>query len=257
MNTDPALPADLRLERFEAAESARSEAVRHAREGAPEGTVLWVEHPRNPRARLDREWLPTVEPGLHAALILRPALPLADCLQLGPATIVALGGALGSVASPMSELHYRWPNDVLLDGGKVAGVWLDAGGSRERLDWLVLSWAINTRESPASLAFEAASLAHEGAAGEPIDHGELLQAISRRLVASITTWDESGFDPVLRSWRGRIPLGGKIDLVLANGATVHGTALEVGDDGALMVATEDQTECITLERFFGPATESA
>lgn len=257
MNTDPALPAGLRLERLEAAESARSAAVRHAREGAPEGAMLWVEHPRNPRARLDREWLPTEEPGLHAALILRPALPLADCLQLAPATIVALGGALGSFASPMSELHYRWPNDVLLDGGKVAGLWLDAGGSREKLEWLVLSWAINTLQSPASLAFEAASLAHEGAAGESIDHGELLQAIGRRLVAAITSWDESGFDSILRSWRGRMPLGGEIDLVLADGTAVHGKALEVDDEGALAVATEERTERITLERFFGPATENS
>lgn len=257
MTESPELPAGLRLVRLETADSARAEAIRHARSGAEEGTLIRVVQPENPRARMDREWLLAAEPGLHAALVLRPDLPAADCAQLGPVAAVALGRAIGSLVEPMAELHYRWPNDVLLDGGKVAGIWLDAGGSRERLEWLVLSWAVNTRQSPASLAFEAASLAHEGAAGDPVDHAGLLQAISRRLVAAITTWDESGFAPILRSWRGRIPLGGHIDLVLADGVTVHGTTLGIDDQGALSVTTEDGTEHVTLERFFGPATESS
>lgn len=250
MTESPALPADLRLVRLETADSARAEAVRRARADAEEGTLIWVEHPEDPRARLDREWLLATEPGLHASLVLRPELPVKECVQLGPVAAVTLGRTFGSIAMPMAELHYRWPNDVLLDGGKVAGIWLDAGGSRERVEWLVLSWAINTRESPQSLAFEAASLVREGAAGDPVDHGELLQAISRHLVASIATWDESGFAPILRSWRGRIPLGNEIDFTLADGVAVHGRALEIDDEGALVVETEGGTENIALERFF-------
>lgn len=257
MTESPALPADLRLVRLETADSARAEAIRRARTGAGEGTLVWVEQPVNPRARLNREWLLATDPGLHAALVLRPGLPVKECVQLAPVAAVALGRTFGAVAEPMAELHYRWPNDVLLDGGKMAGIWLDADGSRERLEWLVLSWAINTRESPEPLAFEAASLAHEGAAGRTIDHGELLQAISRQLVTTITTWDESGFAPILRSWRGRIPLGDEIHLTLADGVAVHGTALEVDDEGALTVETEGGTEHIALERFFDPAMETS
>lgn len=257
MTESPALPADLRLIRLDTADSARTEAIRLARAGAEEGTLVWVEQPQDPRARLDREWLLATEPGLHAALVLRPGLPAAECVQLAPVTAVALGRTFGAFAEPMSELHYRWPNDVLLDGGKVAGIWLDGDGSRDRLEWLVLSWAINTRQSPESLAFEASSLAHEGAAGDTIDHGELLQAIGRQLVATITTWDESGFAPILHSWRGRIPLGGEIDVTLADGVAVHGTALEIDEEGALSVATEGGTERMTLDRFFGPATEDS
>lgn len=252
---EPELPAGLRLVRLDRAESARAEAVRRAGGDAEEGTLVLVERPEEPRARLGREWLLTSEPGLHAALVLRPGLPVRDCVQLAPATAVALGRTFGSFTQPMAELHYRWPNDVLLDGGKVAGIWLDAGGSRERLDWLVISWSINTRQSPESLGFAAASLAREGAS-ERIDHDELLQAISRRLVTTITTWDESGFAPILQSWRGRTPLGGEVGITLADGTAVHGTALEIDDEGALVVETAGRRESVTLDRFFEPTGTS-
>lgn len=252
---DPELPAGLRLVRLHRADSARAEAARRAAEGAEEGTLVLIERPEDPRARLGREWLQTPEPGLHAALVLRPGLPVRDCVQLAPATAVALGRTFGSFTEPMTELHYRWPNDVLLDGGKVAGIWLDAGGSRERLEWLVLSWAINTRQAPESLGFEAAALAREGAASEGIDHDELLQAICRRLVTTISTWDESGFAPILQSWQGRMPLGGEIGMTLGDGTTVHGTAAEISDEGSLIVEMNGRTESITLERFFDPTRE--
>ena len=250
MTDDPALPAGLQLLRLGDASSARSACIEHARGGAAEGTLVWVEHPSQPRGRDGRAWQEGPTPGLHAALLLRPGLPAAECAQLGPVASVALARAIADQVQPMTELHYRWPNDVLLDGGKVAGVWLDAAGAPERLDWLVVGWAINTRTAPASLGFDAAALEREGQSGV-IDHAALLQAIARQLVAAITTWDEAGFEPLLRSWRGRLALGGPIRVAGAGEAAVAGTAESVDDAGALTVRADTATHEVTLRRFFG------
>ena len=250
MNEELELPAGLELVRVERAAGARDEAIRRAREGAAEGLLVWVLHPERPRARGGRDWLVGRSPGLHAALVLRPALPARECAELGPVTAVAIGRALAGVVEPMTELHNRWPNDVLLDGGKVAGVWLDGGGSDAHVDWLVLSWAVNVREAPERLGFDAASLQTDGAAGG-VDPAALLQAIVRELVAAIATWDEAGFEPILRSWRGRLALGGPIRLDTAAGDNIAGVAAELHEDGSLSVRANTHIHRVMLEDFFG------
>lgn len=244
------LPAGIDLERLERAASAREEAVQRARAGADEGTLLWVSRPEAPRGRAGRAWLVGHDPGLHAALVLRPALAAVDCVQLAPVAAVAIGRAIGGLVEPMTELHYRWPNDVLLDGGKVAGIWLDGGGSAERVEWLVVSWAVNTNEAPEQLGFDAATLQRDGAAGT-VDPAALLQTIVRELVAGITTWDEAGFEPILKSWRGRLALDGAIRLDTAAGDSIAGVATTLHDDGSLSVRADTHTHRVTLERFFG------
>ncbi|MFP4252766.1 MAG: biotin--[acetyl-CoA-carboxylase] ligase, partial [Guyparkeria sp.] len=180
---------------------------------------------------------------------LRPGLPAAECAELGPVACVALGRALGPLVTPMTELHYRWPNDVLLNGGKVAGIWLDAGGPAEALDWLALSWALNLTAVPAGLAGEAAALAGEGR-NDAIDGGELFRAIVRELLTAIMAWDESGFTPLLRSWRNRMPEQESVSIRIDAGPGVSGTPQGVDDAGGLTLATADGTRRLSLLDFF-------
>lgn len=250
--TDPELPGGLELVELEHASSAREEAVRRATEGAPEGTLVWVRRPERPLARHGRAWLIADEPGLHAALVLRPGLPAHECAQLAPLAVLAIGRALADRAEPMTDLRYRWPNDVLLDRGKVAAVWLDGDGSSEWIDWLVISWAVNVETSPVELGFDAASLAAEGAS-EAVAHAELLQSITRELVSAIVTWDEAGFESPRSSWAGRVLLGEPIHLQLFDGTHVAGTAEAVDEAGTLAVRTGERLREVDLDSFFGLA----
>lgn len=249
MSTIPELPTAYEPVRLATADDARSEAARRARDGAPEGTLVWVETPTHPRARAGRDWLLPPGGGLHAALLLRPGLPAATCAELAVAVVLALGRAIADVVAPVTQLHYRWPNDVLLNNGKAAGVWLEGSGTGEALDWLVLGWAVNTAESPADLGFEAAGVAPEGHVEAP-GTGPLLQAIARHLLAWIERWDEEGFAPLRASWCGRLTLDEPIRLRLPDGAIVEGTAEAVDDAGALSVRTDAGTRQVTLAEFF-------
>lgn len=246
------LPSGLTLVHAAAADSARGEAMRRARAGADEGTVIAVDRPDQPTGRHGRRWLVPTDAGLHGALVLRPNLSVAECAELGPVTSVALGRALAGVVAPMTELHYRWPNDVLLNGGKVAGIWLDAEGDRDALEWLVLSWAVNTASAPATLGDEAAALAREGQA-DAIDPAELLRAIVRELVGTITTWDESGFAPILRQWRSRIPDHGPQRVRYRQGEDFVGTVAGLDEAGTLTLTRDGINHEFTLREYFFPA----
>ncbi|MDZ7786681.1 MAG: biotin/lipoate--protein ligase family protein [Halofilum sp. (in: g-proteobacteria)] len=251
MAAEPALPADLRLERLERASSAREATAERARAGAPEGTLVWVEHPERPRGRGGHEWLLGDEPRparRAGAVPGRPwprNAPSSGRWRRSPGRARSAPGV-----QPMTELHYRWPNDVLLDGGKAAGLWLDGEGAPQRIDWLVLSWAVNTATAPERMGFDAAALEREGAAA-PVDAGELLQSVARQLVAAIATWDESGFEPVLSSWRGRLALGAAIHVAGADGTTFAGISESVDAEGALTIRADASTHRVTLARFFG------
>ena len=252
----PALPRGLVTELHERADSARAEAIRRARAGADEGTLVVVERPTAPVGRHGEAWLLSESPGLHAALVLRPGLPATECAELAPAAAVALGRATGELVEPMTELHYRWPNDVLLDHGKAAGIWLDGGGTPEAVEWLVVSWSVNVDAAPESLGHGAAALAREGRREAPAA-GELLQAVVRELLASITTWDESGFGAILRNWRGRIALDAPVSIRTADGGPVEGEAARVDEAGALVVRREDGERTLALNDFFGLPGEAA
>lgn len=249
MSTIPALPTAYEPVYLESADDARSEAARRARDGAPEGTLVWVDAPTRPRARAGHDWLLPPGGGLHAALVLRPGLPAATCAELAVAAVLAIGRALADVVEPVTQLHYRWPNDVLLNNGKAAGVWLEGAGDPGALDWLVLGWAVNTADAPPDLGFEAAGVAPEGRVEAPA-HGALLQAIARHLLAWIERWDEEGFAPLRASWQGRLLLDEPIRLALPDGTAVEGTAETIDDAGALTVGTSSGTRQVALAEFF-------
>lgn len=251
----PTLPSGIELVLLERGASVREEAIRRAREGAAEGTFVVVESPSRAYGRRDREWLLPDDSGLHGAFVLRPELPAEECVELATVAGVAIGAAVSEFVQPMTELHYRWPNDVLLNAGKAAGVWMDAGGSPESLDWLVISWALNTSSSPEALGHDAASIGVEGAA-EGFDPGEIVRAIAREFVASITTWDQNGFEPVLRQWTVRIPVGDLVAVELHDGERVEGVAERIDEGGGLVLRTGNGERSLALNDFYGLPTEA-
>ncbi len=256
---DPATPLELPPAYepivLESADDARAEAVRRARHGSPEGTLVWVRSPTAPRGRLDRPWLAGSGGALHAAVILRPTLPAAESAELAVAAALAIARAIADVVEPATELHYRWPNDLLLDSGKAAGIWLEGAGTAESLDWLVIGWAVNTNDPPEALGFDAAGVAREGRAGS-VEREALLQAIARHLLAWIERWDDGEFAPLRSSWRGRLKLGEPLHLTLPDGSALDGSAEDIDEAGALTLHTDAGPRRVTLAEFFGLPSET-
>src|SRR5947209_1250435 len=115
----PMLPDGFRLHRYETLGSTNDEARRLARDGAPEGTLVWSLAQSAGKGRRGRPWMSP--PGnLYLSLVQRPAGPPAQAAQLGFVAAIALGDALDRLAGPVLALRYKWPNDLLIDGGKVA-----------------------------------------------------------------------------------------------------------------------------------------
>jgi BirA family biotin operon repressor/biotin-[acetyl-CoA-carboxylase] ligase len=132
---------------------------------APHGALALAEHQTEGRGRLGRVWLDAAGAGLTFSVLLRPTQPVADWPALTLVAAHAVAGAIGDGAS------IKDPNDVLLDGRKVAGILAEA---TERV---VLGVGVNVGAAP-----------WPGAAAVAADRLELLVEILERLERGYDAW---------------------------------------------------------------------
>lgn len=255
--------------------STNSDVMAAARDGAPEGTVLVADHQSAGRGRLGRVWQAPPGASLLVSVLLRPPSAVVGVVAMGVG--LAMAEAVEELTGLAPGL--KWPNDLVVAasdtdisampdgvsgdpgvaaaGGpdrKLAGILAEAdwpagstasGGWRapgpdERLA-VVVGVGINVdwpAELPADLAATATALNH--AAGRVVDRGDLLVAFLRRLDAvygALVRSRSSG--ALLDAWRGRSATLGRRVRVDLGSSDVEGTAVDVTDEGHLVVETPD------------------
>ena len=230
----PNLPPSYRLVALDRVASTNVEALRLAEEGAEDGTLVWAREQTEGRGRQGRTW--ASPPGnLYLSLILRPECGPAEAAQLSYVAALATGGAFGSIAPPMIEVTYKWPNDVLLNGRKGAGILLESrSNANGTLEFLILGVGANVQSYPEDSTFPATSLRFEGT---PPEAGvvELLEAFSRQFLSWVNRWLDDGFVPIRRAWLSHAhALGGEIEVRMPS-ETLKGTFKDVDQHGALIL----------------------
>ena len=108
---------------------------------APHGLVIVAREQTAGRGRQGRSWLSLPEVGLHFTSLMRPEIPGVDVPLLTLAGALAVYDALGEFCK--TDLDIRWPNDVILAGGKVSGILGEAAYIGNRLERVVLGISIN------------------------------------------------------------------------------------------------------------------
>ena len=235
----------------ERTDSARAHAERLAHQGAEEGTIVWAKAQSEGLGRNGQRWI-SGSRNLHLATVLRPDDPFEIVCQLSLVATICAAVALAEQAEPMSELRYRWPNDVLLNRGKVVGITL-SGVLRNKsyVEWMVLGINVNVWEQPNSLGFDSASMRGEGF--EMHDRIQLAVSFCRQFLSWGDRWANEGFDPIRKAWLTR----GRGDLLphtinLAD-ETKRGTFESIDQEGSLILRTTETTcEKIRLSTFFLP-----
>jgi len=236
----PRLPPAYRLVALDSVASTNEEAARLAGEGAEDGTLVWARRQTAGRGRQGRDW--DSPPGnLYFSLVLRPECAVNRAAQLGFAAALAVGDAIGSVGPALLEVTYKWPNDVLLNDRKVAGILLESRtANSEALDWLVLGVGVNVSSHPKEARYPATDLKFEGAP-PAIDAVDLLEAFSRHFMSWTNRWLDDGFAPLRRTWLTHArALGQEIEVRLPQ-ETLRGTFRDIDEHGALALELQDGT----------------
>jgi BirA family transcriptional regulator, biotin operon repressor / biotin---[acetyl-CoA-carboxylase] ligase len=242
-----ALPPPFRLTAYDTIGSTNDEAKRLARSGAAEGLVVCARQQTAGRGRRGRAWFSP--PGnLFASILLRPSCDAATAAQLGFVAALALADALAGLA-PGIAVRCKWPNDVLANGGKVAGILIETETTAgEQPEFVVLGIGVNLVSAPADTPYRATSLMGEG--GPEVASSAMLAALIRCLAEWLARWRATGFAPVREAWLARAAgLGEPIVVRLAR-ATLDGRFVDIDAGGALVLGTPDGDRRITAGDIF-------
>jgi BirA family biotin operon repressor/biotin-[acetyl-CoA-carboxylase] ligase len=244
-----AVAAGYRLAAFDEIGSTNAEALARARAG-DEGR-LWVVSDRQTagRGRRGSRWS-TERGNLAASLLAVVSADASIAATLGFVAGIALDAALRRAAPEVvasialdgaagagGRLALKWPNDVLLDGAKLAGILLEAERTPDGRMAVVVGIGVNVRHAPADLPYPAASLAGLGSAATA---ETLFEALSDGWCAAAAAWDEGrGFAAVRTQWLARASgLGGAVAVRLG-GEVARGVFETIDEAGRLVVRTDD------------------
>jgi BirA family biotin operon repressor/biotin-[acetyl-CoA-carboxylase] ligase len=242
------LPQGYQLIRYETVGSTNEEAKLLAREGAVEGTLVWALDQTAGRGRRGHAWV-SPQGNLYASLILRPGCAAGRAAQLGFVAAMAVGYTLGAISSGLQGLSYKWPNDVLVNGRKIAGILLESElREREIPEFVILGVGINLASSPQGTEFPATSTAEQGLG--PLSPADALEEFARNFHAWEQRWSEDGFAPVRTAWLARATSLGQPIRVQLPTATLYGRFVDIDQQGALLLESAGELRHISAGEIF-------
>jgi BirA family biotin operon repressor/biotin-[acetyl-CoA-carboxylase] ligase len=232
---DPDLLPGLTVEVVDEAGSTNALVAERAQAGAAEGLVVVAEHQTAGRGRLDRTWETPARSALTFSVLLRPTAPT----QTWPWLPLLAGYAVDKALKALGfEAAVKWPNDVLLDGRKVAGILVErvetpAGPAA------VIGVGVNVGMTAEELPVpDATSLAVAAGSTGP-DRTVLLVDVLASLWEAYTAWQEGGDLGGMRLAESYVAacatIGSEVRVELPSGGTLTGTATGIDPSGRLLV----------------------
>jgi BirA family transcriptional regulator, biotin operon repressor / biotin---[acetyl-CoA-carboxylase] ligase len=264
--------AGYRLRGFDTIGSTNTEALEAASAGDAGGIWFAARQQTAGRGRRGRQWasphgnlaatllmVPDTDPTLSATLGFVAGVSLNLALSsILPNGVVKLGidGADGVSEGRPSRIALKWPNDVLADGAKLAGILLEAHKLNDGRHAIAIGFGVNAVAAPQGLPYPATSLVDLGITRSAED---IFEALSDAWVDTFALWqDGQGIAAVLSLWRSAAAGIGAPVAVNQNGATVRGIFETIDDAGRLIVRADDDSRiAITAGDVHFGATASA
>lgn len=216
---------------YERVGSTNDEALVWASQGAPDFSLILADEQTRGRGRMDRKWFTPPDSALAMSLILRPT----EAERTHPSRTTGLLAL--SLAESLRELDLipkiKWPNDVLVNGRKVAGILVETSWMGEEPDALILGMGVNvlTKSVPPKnqLLFPATSIETES--GGFGDRADLL----RTILAKILDWRPLlGTDLFLKAWEENLAFQGQqVQVEKSSGERVIGELVGLESNGSL------------------------
>ncbi|MEM7189243.1 MAG: biotin--[acetyl-CoA-carboxylase] ligase [Pseudomonadota bacterium] len=246
-------PAGTGLEVFDEIDSTLDEARRRADAG--ETGPLWIAAHRQTkgRGRQGRAW--SSEPGnLAATGLFRFDGPPAEAAKLSFATALAVADTTQSLA-PAAIVRLKWPNDVLVNGGKASGILLESyGKTSDGQLLLAIGIGINLAHHPDPQDAAVPPTCLKDVTGVIPDFDQALLVLADRVGHWINTHRSHGFDEVRRQWLARAyNIGGQVQVRLPS-ETLTGTFADLDNDGALVLQAASGTRRIAAGDVFFPGS---
>jgi BirA family biotin operon repressor/biotin-[acetyl-CoA-carboxylase] ligase len=226
---------------FSQVTSTNEVAFRLALNGAKEGAVVLAESQTKGRGRIGRPWESPAGLNIYLSVILRPRIVPSKTPLITLMAAVACAEAIDAVAYVTPVI--KWPNDLLLGRKKLGGILTEADMELDRINFVVVGIGVNVNMHrsafPSSIRNTATSL--QDTLRRDVSRVNLIQAILRYLEQWYTKLGQGRGDEIRRRWEELSLVKGRELEVAFMEEIVRGTALELDEDGALLVQTNSGT----------------
>lgn len=226
-----------RLRCLDETDSTNLQACRLGDEGAEDGLVVIADRQSAGKGRMGRLWESPEGVNLYISILLRPAILPFEAPKLTFLSAVAVCRAIQKCTDLQPTV--KWPNDVLLNGAKVAGLLNEMSSETDRVNYVVLGIGVNLNmrsdQFPEDLRYPATSLALE--LGESVSRLDFTRVLLQEIDELYLTYLEQGSEPIMSEWTQLCDMVGQIVRVDCNDVQIEGVMSGLGEDGALLVRT--------------------
>ncbi|MEQ8367330.1 MAG: biotin--[acetyl-CoA-carboxylase] ligase [Roseicyclus sp.] len=232
-------------------DSTMAEAARQA-PGLAGPTWICALEQTAARGRRGRAWS-NPRGNFAASLVMRPSEPPGRVALRSFVAALALQDAFVAATGRAESFALKWPNDVLLNGGKVAGILLESMGQGARVDHLIIGIGVNLVEAPAPAQVEPGAvppvslMSETGAAVTPEDFLDLLAPAYAKYEAQFTTY---GFAPIRTAWLANATRLGQAITARTATTETSGTFRDVDMEGNLVLETSRGRQHIAAADIF-------
>ena len=227
---------------FDSLGSTNDEALAWAARGTDDLSLVVADEQTQGRGRLDRVWFTPKGSAIAMSLILRPTAPMRPHLSrtVGLAALSLADACLMLGLSP----KIKWPNDILLNGKKAAGILVETVWSGEEADSMVIGMGINVSKSAVppteTLQFPATSLE------DMLGTAPKREDVIFHVLSNLLRWREQiSTDGFIQAWEEKLAFRGESVQIRAGGdLSHHGTLDGLESDGSLRLRDEHDNSVI-------------
>jgi BirA family transcriptional regulator, biotin operon repressor / biotin---[acetyl-CoA-carboxylase] ligase len=234
MNIEVRLPAGHRLIHFAEIDSTNAEALRCAAKGERGPIWFWADRQMQGRGRLGRGWV-SEKGNLYATLLIALAVKPSVAAGLSIVAPLAVLSTFKSYLRPTSRLELKWPNDVLLEGRKAAGILVETTLQSDLMIFAI-GCGLNLQHAPPATRYGAITLAEQGVAVPP---GAALETLAAEIDGLLLQWDGgAGFAALRTRWLQYAKGLGRPISLTTTGETIEGYFEGLGENGSLLLRNQ-------------------
>ncbi|MDO5604230.1 MAG: biotin--[acetyl-CoA-carboxylase] ligase [Paracoccus sp. (in: a-proteobacteria)] len=239
----PIWPEDVARHVLPRCASTNAEALRIAPTGGGRAWVMTHEQFQG-RGRRGRDWVMPAG-NFAASLALRPAGGPGQAALYSFVAALAVHDTLARICGPHARLALKWPNDVLLNGGKVAGILLESAGQAGTLSALAVGIGVNLAAAPpADPAAAFAPVSLRGETGITVSPDEFLDLLGPAFAGWEARLLSEGFAPVRDAFLARAARLGETITARTGREELTGRFEGLDDSGALILTTQTGRHCV-------------
>jgi BirA family biotin operon repressor/biotin-[acetyl-CoA-carboxylase] ligase len=226
---------------YDEVESTQVIAQKLAREGAPSGTLVVADQQTAGKGRMGRKWHSQAGTGIWMSLILRPDIPLASTPQLTLLSSIAI--LKGIMNETNLDIGIKWPNDLLIEGKKIAGILTELSAETDRVNHVIIGVGINVNQVeddyPEEIRGIATSLAIK--AGQVVNRNNLIIQITKEWEDLYELYIKHGFSPIKTLWEAYALSIGRTVVARTLRGQYEGIALGITEEGVLLLEDAEGT----------------